>query len=410
MGRTQLDGSQSTVVDRSLIEQVRGRKVKENLRAYTMVFALLAIWLVLAVATQGTFLEPRNLSNLFRQTAINGYLAIGMVFVITAGHIDLSVGAVAGLTGAIAAMLQVQWLPALGAEMGIAWLQPGWPSTIVSIVAALIAGTIIGIWQGVWVAYGQVPAFIVTLGGLLIFRGSILGITKGINIGPMNPTFQGFGQAYLSSTAGVALALVAVVLIVSFTVVSRRNKRKYDFDVRPLWTEVTLTALYSGLVIGFVIIMHRYRGVPVPVVLLIIIAAFCAFIFNRTQLGRYTCAIGGNLEAARLSGLNVRRVVVRIFAVMGILGAIAGIVLTARLNAATANAGNQFELNAIASCVIGGTSLQGGSGSIPGALLGALVMASIDNGLSMLNVQSFWQQIIKGLILMIAVLMDVKSR
>jgi D-xylose transport system permease protein len=146
------------------------------------------------------------------------------------------------------------------------------------------------------------------------------------------------------------------------------------------------------------------------VVLLIIIAAFCAFIFNRTQLGRYTCAIGGNLEAARLSGLNVRRVVVRIFAVMGILGAIAGIVLTARLNAATANAGNQFELNAIASCVIGGTSLQGGSGSIPGALLGALVMASIDNGLSMLNVQAFWQQIIKGLILMIAVLMDVKSR
>jgi D-xylose transport system permease protein len=171
-----------------------------------------------------------------------------------------------------------------------------------------------------------------------------------------------------------------------------------------------LIVLYSGLVIGFVIIMNRYRGVPIPVVLLIVIAVICSFIFNRTQLGRYTCAIGGNLEAARLSGLNVRRVMVQIFALMGILGAIAGIVLTARLNAATANAGNQFELNAIASCVIGGTSLQGGSGSIPGALLGALVMASIDNGLSMLNVQAFWQQIIKGLILMVAVLIDVKSR
>ena len=199
MGKTRLETSQSTV-DMSLVEQVPGKKLKDNLRAYTMVFALLAIWLVLAIATQGTFLEPRNLSNLFRQTAINGYLAIGMVFVITAGHIDLSVGAVAGLTGAIAAMLQVQWLPTLGAELGVAWLQAGWPSTIISIVAALIVGTIIGIWQGAWVAYGQVPAFIVTLGGLLIFRGAILGITKGINIGPMNPTFQGLGQAYLSHT------------------------------------------------------------------------------------------------------------------------------------------------------------------------------------------------------------------
>jgi len=268
VGRTQLDGSQSTVVDRSLIEQVRGRKVKENLRAYTMVFALLAIWLVLAVATQGTFWSPRNLSNLFRQTAINGYLAIGMVFVITAGHIDLSVGAVAGLTGAIAAMLQVQWLPALGAEMGIAWLQPGWPSTIVSIVAALIAGTIIGIWQGVWVAYGQVPAFIVTLGGLLIFRGSILGITKGINIGPMNPTFQGFGQAYLSGTTGIALTVVAVVLIASFAVVSRRNKQKYDFAVRPLWDRSHLDCSLLRIGDRFCHYHAPYRGVPVPVVLL----------------------------------------------------------------------------------------------------------------------------------------------
>jgi D-xylose transport system permease protein len=403
VGRAQL-------ADVSIVEQTRGRKLKYDLRAYTMVFALLAIWLALAVATQGTFLEPRNLSNLFRQTAINGYLAIGMVFVITAGHIDLSVGAVAGLTGAIAAMLQVQWLPALGAQLGVAWLQPGWPSTIISIVAALIVGVAIGIWQGVWVAYGQVPAFIVTLGGLLIFRGSILGITKGINIGPMNPTFQGLGQAYLSPAAGIALAVAAVALIILYTVVSRRNKLKYDFPVRPLWAEAVLTTLYSGLAVGFIIIMHRYRGVPVPVVLLIVTATLSSFVFSRTQLGRYTCAIGGNLEAARLSGLNVRRVMVQIFALMGLLGGMAGIVLTARLNAATANAGNQFEMNAIASCVIGGTSLQGGAGSIPGALLGALVMASIDNGLSMLNVQAFWQQIIKGLILMVAVLMDVKSR
>jgi len=333
-----------------------------------------------------------------------------MVFVITAGHIDLSVGALAGLTGAIAAMLQIKWLPALSAHVRVAWLQPGWPSTLIAVAAALIIGTMIGIWQGVWVAHGQVPAFIVTLGGLLVFRGSILGITKGINIGPMDPSFQSLGQAYLSHTAGIALAAVAVALIVWFTVASRRNKIKYGFPARPLWSEALLTAIYCVLVVGFVVIMHRYRGVPLPVIFLIIMAALCSFVFKRTQLGRYTCAIGGNLEAARLSGVNVRRVIVQIFALMGALSGIAGVILTARLNAATANAGNQFELNAIAACVIGGTSLQGGSGSIPGALLGALVMASIDNGLSMLNVEAFWQQIIKGLILMVAVLMDVKSR
>lgn len=409
MERAQLERAQIGV-GVTLSEQLARRKIKDNLRAYTMVFALLAIWVTLAIATQGTFLEPRNLSNLFRQTAINGYLAIGMVFVITAGHIDLSVGALAGLTGAIAAMLQIKWLPALSAHVRVAWLQPGWPSTLIAVAAALIIGTMIGIWQGVWVAHGQVPAFIVTLGGLLVFRGSILGITKGINIGPMDPSFQSLGQAYLSHTAGIALAAVAVALIVWFTVASRRNKIKYGFPARPLWSEALLTAIYCVLVVGFVVIMHRYRGVPLPVIFLIIMAALCSFVFKRTQLGRYTCAIGGNLEAARLSGVNVRRVIVQIFALMGALSGIAGVILTARLNAATANAGNQFELNAIAACVIGGTSLQGGSGSIPGALLGALVMASIDNGLSMLNVEAFWQQIIKGLILMVAVLMDVKSR
>ena len=409
MADAQLGKSESTL-DVSLIERIRRRGLRYNLRAYTMVFALLAIWLALAIATQGTFLEPRNMSNLFRQAAINGYLSIGMVFVITAGHIDLSVGAVAGLTGAIAAMLQIQWLPALGEHLGVAWLQPGWPSTIISIVAALLMGTAIGIWQGVWVAYGQVPAFIVTLGGMLVFRGAILGITRGVNVGPMNVTFQRIGQAYLSTGAGVAFAAVGVALIVFYMFVSRRSRVRYEFPVKPLWADAAITVFYSGLVIGFVAVMHRYRGVPVPVVLLIVMAALFALVFSRTQLGRYACAIGGNLEAARLSGLNVRRVIVQIFALMGVLGAMAGIVLTARLNAATANAGNQFEMNAIASCVIGGTSLQGGSGSIPGALLGALVMASIDNGLSMLNVQAFWQQIIKGLILMVAVLMDVKSK
>lgn len=394
----------------SIGRQLSTRAFRDNLRPYTMVFALLAIWIALAIATGGTFLEPRNLSNLFRQTAINGYLAMGMVFVITAGHIDLSVGALCGLTGATAAMMQIQWLPALGARWGVEWLEPGYITTIIAVVTAVVLGLVIGIWQGCWIAYGQVPAFIVTLGGLLIFRGTILGITRGVNIGPMDPSFRALGQSYLGFTAGIILAIILVAGIFAYFFSVRKNKLKYNLSVRPFWMDIGIACIYSALAVLFVMIMQRYRGVPLPVVFLIIIAVVCAFVYRRTQLGRYTCAIGGNLEAARLSGLNVRRVIIQIYALIGALAGLAGVILTARLNAATANAGNQFELNAIAACVIGGTSLAGGVGSIPGALIGALVMASVDNGLSMLNVHAFWQQIIKGFILMTAVLMDVKSR
>lgn len=394
----------------SIGEQQTAGKLRYDLRAYTMVFALLAIWFVLSLATDGTFTDARNLSNLFRQTAINAYLAIGMVFVITAGHIDLSVGSVTGLAGAIAAMMQVRWLPALGVAWGVEWLQPGWPTTLIAAGAAIVIGLLIGIWQGVWVAYGRVPAFIVTLGGLLIFRGTSLGITKGVNIGPMHQSFRDLGQAYLSTTTGIILAVVAVIAIFASSFVSRRNRLKHGLPVRAQWIDLSVAAVYSAIAVAFVVVMHQYRGIPQPVIFLIIVALICAFVFSRTRMGRYAVAIGGNLEAARLSGLNVRKVTVQIFALMGALAGLAGVILTARLNAATANAGNQFELNAIAAAVIGGTSLAGGKGSIAGALLGALIMASVDNGLSMLNVQAFWQQIIKGLILMTAVLLDARTR
>lgn len=398
------------ILSPSIGEQQTAGKLRYDLRAYTMVFALLAIWVVLSLATDGTFTDARNLSNLFRQTAINAYLAIGMVFVITAGHIDLSVGSVTGLAGAIAAMMQVRWLPALGVAWGVEWLQPGWPTTLIAAGAAIVIGLLIGIWQGVWVAYGRVPAFIVTLGGLLIFRGTILGITKGVNIGPMHQSFRDLGQAYLSTTTGIILAVVAVIAIFALSFVSRRNRLKHGLPVRAQWIDLSVAAVYSAIAVAFVVVMHQYRGIPQPVIFLIIVALICAFVFSRTRMGRYAVAIGGNLEAARLSGLNVRKVTVQIFALMGALAGLAGVILTARLNAATANAGNQFELNAIAAAVIGGTSLAGGKGSIAGALLGALIMASVDNGLSMLNVQAFWQQIIKGLILMTAVLLDARTR
>lgn len=383
---------------------------KLDLRSYTIIIALLVIWGVLNLVTDGMFLTPRNMSNLFRQGSVVALIAIGMVLVIAAGQIDLSVGSLAGLTGAIVALTQVRWLPSLANTTGIAWVASGWPATIIALLLAIAFGMLLGAWQGLWIAYGRVPAFIITLGGLLIFRGSILGLTRGVNIAPLDPTLQLLGQAYLAPTLGAILGGLVVLLIVSFSFYSRINKRRYGFPVRSLWSDVLTTLILCATTILFVVGMNRFRGIPVPVIILLGLTVLFTFVTNRTQFGRYTYAIGGNIEAARLSGINIRRTMLWIYTVIGGLAGISGVVLTARLNVATANAGNLFELNAIAACVIGGTSLSGGEGSIPGAIIGSLIMASIDNGMSLMNVESFWQQIVKGLILMTAVLIDVNSK
>lgn len=226
----------------------------------------------------------------------------------------------------------------------------------------------------------------------------------------MDPKFQMLGQAYVPAPLGVALGVVAVGVIAALTVYSRINKQRHGFTVRPIWLDVLQAAAISAVVILFVVRMNQFRGIPVPVIMVLVLVAIFTFITKRTQFGRYVYAIGGNAEAARLSGINIRKNLFRVFMVAGAMAGVSGAVLTARLNVATANAGNQFELNAIAACVIGGTSLAGGEGSIPMAMIGALIMASVDNGMSLMNVESFWQQVIKGLILAIAVLIDVNSR
>lgn len=396
------------------VEKTPGLKltnlVKIDLRSYTMIIALVALWIALSVLSDGAFLTPRNLSNLFRQGSVVAFIAVGMVLVIAAGQIDLSVGSLAGLAGAFAALAQVRWLPALASMTGLPWLATGWPSTILAVSLAIACGVILGGWQGLWIAYGKVPAFIVTLGGLLIFRGAILGLTRGVNIAPLDPTFQMLGQAYVDPKLGTMLGFLSVTAIVALRANAWINKKRHGFTTNALWLEGLLTAGISSVVILFVAKMNQFRGIPVPVVLLIVLAALFTFITSRTQFGRYIFAIGGNSQAARLSGINIKRNILWIFMVVGAMSGVSGAVLTARLNVATANAGNLFELNAIAACVIGGTSLVGGEGSIPGAMIGALIMASVDNGMSLLNVESFWQQIVKGLILMVAVLIDVNSR
>ncbi|MHC4943618.1 MAG: sugar ABC transporter permease [Planctomycetota bacterium] len=386
--------------------------LKEHIHSLAILAALLLIALVFTYLTEGSFLAPRNLSNLFRQMAVISFLSVGMVLVIVSGNIDLSVGSVAGFTGAVAAMIQVKWL---GPWLASAFpnLDPSGQSWIIAGLAvggALACGLLIGLFQGFWVAFCGVPAFIVTLAGMLIFRGGILGVTRGVTIAPMDPLFKDIGQSYLSFSAGWILGALAVLVIAILAVRSRLLGERYGMKQRSMGVFILLSGLSCAAILLFVLLMNLYKGIPLPLLLLALATLFMQFIARQTTLGRHIFAIGGNREAARLSGINIRAKILWAFAVMGMLSAVSGIVLTARLDAATTNAGMMFELSAIAACVIGGTSLMGGKGSILGAILGGLVMASLDNGMSLMNVEIFWQQIIKGLVLLFAVWLDISIR
>lgn len=365
-----------------------------NIRSYSMIFALLAIWGIFIVLTEGSFISSRNLSMLTRQMAITGILAVGMVLVIVAGHIDLSVGSVAGFTGAVAAILQV-------------WFHWG---TAPAIIATLIVGALIGLWQAFWIAFRGVPAFIVTLSSMLVFRGGLLLITKGVTISPLNPSFKFIGDGFISPKASIGLALASAIVYVLIVLKGRRSRTSYGLPVKPLQTEILRIAGFVLLIGAFTWAMVSYQGFPIPVIILLGLVVLFSFIANNTKFGKSVYAIGGNKEAAVYSGVNVKKVNTIIFVIMGVLSAIAGIVLTARLNAATTSAGNMFELDAIAAAIIGGTSTLGGKGTVPGALLGGLIMASIDNGMSLLNIDYSIQTMVKGLILVLAVWVDIATK
>lgn len=368
--------------------------MKLDIRAYTMIIALILIWIIFSVLTEGRFLIPRNLSNLSRQMSITAVLAIGMVMIIVANHIDLSVGSVLGLTGGIAAVLQVWYhLP-----------------TPLVIIITLALGALIGLWHGYWVAYQKVPAFIVTLAGYMAYRGILLGAIKGLTVAPMFPDFKAISSGYLGLIPGLILTGVAIAALIYGRIRSRLSKLQYGFKVNHLFLDILITLFYCGLIVTGVYILYQYEGIPYPIIFVLALTIIFSFITNNTKFGRQVYAIGGNIEAARLSGINVRQRTLMIFVLASLLAAIAGILTTARLNAATTTAGTGAELDAIASCVIGGTSFSGGVGSIPGAILGALVMASLDNGMSMMNAEAFWQYIVKGFVLLLAVWMDIKTK
>ncbi|HUP44118.1 MAG TPA: sugar ABC transporter permease [Thermoanaerobaculia bacterium] len=367
------------------------------LRAYTMVIAMIAIWIFFQVKTvsdiypYGLFLHPLNFANLLKQMAVTGVLAVGMLMVIVARQIDLSVGSMVGLAGGIAAMTQDHGL-------------------VVALGSAVVVGTAIGALQGSLVAWGNIPAFIVTLGGLLAWRGVILYLSRGETIPIRLPVFRSLGVALVQPAVGFILAGVAVAAVIWTT--WRRNAARKRHNLPPSSALVTVARIVipSILIFAFVYHMNRQGGVPLPVLILVFVALIGAFVMRSTTFGRYLYAIGSNPEAARLSGISITRHILGAFAFLGALVGVAAILHTGRVGSASPDAGSLMELDAIAACVIGGTSLMGGRGTVAGALLGALIMASLDNGMSLLSVENATQYIIKGAVLVAAVGFDMAGR
>ena len=368
-------------------------KLKQSWRTLTMVFALIAIWVIFQYATDGAFMQPRNLSNLFRQMTVTGVLAMGMVLIIVAGHIDLSVGSVVCFLGVTLAMLM---------QKGV--------SPEMALLATLGVGLVISFAQGWLTAYQKVPAFIVTLAGMMIFRGLSMGVTAGVTIPLDDSWIKSFGSAYLPAQYGWTIAGVTIA-VMSWSRFNRaRSAAQHgiaESSSLGMWAGILLI---SALIAGFTATMNAYEGVPAPVLLMLVIMVMFNFLATKTVFGRHVYAVGGSVEAAHLSGVNVRKIVLGNFLLMGVLTTVASMILTARVESAQPDAGQLLELDAVASCVIGGTSLMGGKGTIAGALLGALVMESLNNGMSLANMEAFWQYVVKGLVLVIAVWLDVASQ
>jgi D-xylose transport system permease protein len=396
-----------------------------------MLVALAVIWIGFHFMTGGTFLTPRNLWNLSVQTASVGIMATGMVLVIVSRNIDLSVGSMLAAVGMAMALLQAEILPDLwGFGHPLTW--------IVSLAAGLVLGAAIGAFQGFIVAYVRVPAFIVTLGGLLVWRGVAWAMASGRTIAPMDATFQLLGGGSRGTVGGSTtwfIGAFACAGIVALLVNGRRRRRKYDFTLRPVWADTALAVIGCGVVLGSVAVINAYPmpvnlarqyaeeqgitftegleiplGLANPVLIMIGIAILMTFVATRLRFGRYVFAIGGNPEAAELGGIKTRWTIVRTFMVMGILVAVAAAVQTARLNAAVSGLGQLAELYVIAAAVIGGTSLLGGVGSIPGAVLGALVAQSLNSGMVLMGVDAPLQDIVVGIVLVVAVALDTIYR
>ncbi|HIP24047.1 MAG TPA: sugar ABC transporter permease [Rhodobacteraceae bacterium] len=416
--------------------QAPRKSLVQTLELDTRLLGMIGAFVILCIGfdllTGGRFLTPRNVFNLTIQTVSVAIMATGMVFVIVTRSIDLSVGALLATCSAVMAMMQTNILPdMLGIPLGSPLIAP------IAIAAGLATGALIGAFQGYLVGYLTIPAFIVTLGGLLVWRNAAWYMTDGQTIGPLDKTFQIFGGT--NGTLGVFWSWVLAALAVAFALYSlwaaRRNKRAHGFKVKPLWAELVMGSMVAGTILGFVATLNAYQiptrrlarlfeargetmpegyteayGLPISVLVLIIVAILMTVIATRTRLGRYIFATGGNPDAAELSGINTRMLTVKVFALMGALIALSAVVASARLTNHSNDIGVLDELRVIAAAVIGGTALSGGFGTIRGAILGALIMQSLQSGMAMVGVDAPLQNIVVGGVLVLAVWVDILYR
>jgi D-xylose transport system permease protein len=375
---------------------------KFDVRTLTMVVVLIVLWLVFTFLTSNglksierSFISYRNLSNLFRQMAVVGILGSSMVLIIVTGGIDLSAGVVAGFIGCVAAGLQVYF--------GV--------DTLPTIIICLVSGALIYAFQGSLIAYLGLAPFIVTLGGQLVFKGLVLSITNSTTIAPLKESLRFWGQAYLSKPLSIFIGVVIFLILLTREISRRKIKIKHGTRLEPKSEILLRLAVLAAGIFLVVLIMNNYRGIPLPVIIMLTVTVLLTIIAERTTFGRSIYAIGGNLDAAKYSGINVNKNLLVIYTVHGVVVSIAGLILAARLNAGTTTVSNMnLELDAIAGAVIGGTGMTGGVGKVVGAILGALIMASIDNGMSMMNMDAYWQYIFKGIILVSAVWFDSYTR
>ena len=379
-----------------------GQFFRSHLRDYGMLLSLLAIMAFFQVMTDGTLLQPLNLTNLLLQNSYIVIMALGMLLVIVAGHIDLSVGSICGFVGALAAVLMVNlewhWLPAS--------------------VVSLVCGGLIGAAQGWFVAWMRIPSFIVTLAGMLVFKGLALALLEGQSVGPFPPEFQllssGFlpdpfnGETLRLGSLLIGLAVVAALLVTWLR--QRAALARAGLIEEPVVVFVLRCAVFAGLIGGLSWQLSTYRGLPNVLVVMAVLMALYDFVTRRTVIGRRLYALGGNEKAARLSGIATERLTFWAFVNMGVLAGLAGLVFAARLNTATPKAGLGFELDVIAACFIGGASASGGVGRVLGAVIGAFVMGVMNNGMSILGIGIDYQQVIKGGVLLAAVFIDVRNK
>jgi putative multiple sugar transport system permease protein len=379
---------------------------KNNVREYGMLIALIAVMVFFQVQTKGVLMKPVNITNLVLQNSYVITMALGMLLIIITGWIDLSVGSVVAVIGALAGVLMVRY--------HVNW--------VVVVALSLLLGAAIGAFHGYWVAYLKIPAFIVTLAGMLIFRGLTIYLLRGESVGPFPRGFQNISSGFIpdlfnGSLNGkpfhittILIGVLLSVLLIWLDMRTRRNQQKYGFEVTPLYFFIVKNIGITGAVMGFCYLMASYKGLPDVLIILFALLAFYSFITSSSVIGRRIYAMGGNEKAARLSGVNTPRLLFYTFINMGVLASLAGLIVAARLNSATPNAGDGMELDVIAACFIGGASPMGGVGKVVGALVGAFLIGVLNNGMSIMGVGIDWQKVVKGIVLLLAVLFDVYNK